>query len=657
MRLGVMVGDADSQLKKPMNQSFKIRQDKLRSQLNAHSDGSAARKKIDRINELTRTAKGIWFGLLSYMAFVGVTLMGVNDVDFFLPERQTTLPLVNVPVPTFLFMTIAPVLGAVLYSYFHMHLLKHWEASASADPVIEGAPLSDYITPWLVTDFALAMRKNGSLRERPLENWTNTVNIAFVFLGTPLLLIAFWFRSAVPHYEWLTLLVCGGSLIASVVVGVSSWRRLKHLCEDPFAKVQPLSRKSKRRLWGFVLALTLLGWFRVEGTLEQYARDMGLSNTAISVAGSIGTPMHFLLSKANLEGVNFAKAPVEWREPDLDKAVYRKKWCAEIGLPTSVCVIAVKNRNSQSKANGFAMRKWCSSLSDGNLTMPDCYEILAEYENRFGEDWKEQWETKINNLEDFDFNSADLRYAKLSRANLQNSDMANARLQGAVLDEAQLQGADLANAQLQGAALFAAQMQGAILDGAHLFEARLFSTQLQGAFLNRAQMPGAFFADAMLQGAFLEKAQMQKANFKKAQLQGAVLDKAQLQGADLSGALLKGASLLDAHLQETILTQTQLNDANLDGAQLQGAFLLQTSMNQDTDLSDAALRGAAFRSVDFSKVNLTQGQVDEVFFDASVILPDHIEPSSRIELVYVKDEDFIAAWRAWQATNGYGSER
>ena len=73
--------------------------------------------QIDRINELSALARTAWFSLLGYLVFVGITLLGVKDADFFVPSRQTELPLVNVAIPTASFFWTAPILGAALYTY------------------------------------------------------------------------------------------------------------------------------------------------------------------------------------------------------------------------------------------------------------------------------------------------------------------------------------------------------------------------------------------------------------------------------------------------------------------------------------------------------------------------------------------------------------
>jgi hypothetical protein len=92
-------------------------------------DPRAADRPSNQISAIARTS---WLALLGYLAFIGVTLLGVEDADFFVPARQTDLPLVNVAIPTFSFFLFAPILGAALYAYLHIHLLKLWDAIAAA---------------------------------------------------------------------------------------------------------------------------------------------------------------------------------------------------------------------------------------------------------------------------------------------------------------------------------------------------------------------------------------------------------------------------------------------------------------------------------------------------------------------------------------------
>ena len=72
---------------------------------------------VERINALSQNARSTWFALLSALLFVGVTLMGVEHIDFYGVDRATKLPLIDVSVPTPLFFYAAPLLTAAVYGY------------------------------------------------------------------------------------------------------------------------------------------------------------------------------------------------------------------------------------------------------------------------------------------------------------------------------------------------------------------------------------------------------------------------------------------------------------------------------------------------------------------------------------------------------------
>ena len=89
-------------------------------------------KQIDRINEISAIARTSWLALLGYLAFIGISLLAVEDADFFVETRRTDLPLVGVAIPTYSFFFFAPILAAALYVYLQVHLLKLWDAIADA---------------------------------------------------------------------------------------------------------------------------------------------------------------------------------------------------------------------------------------------------------------------------------------------------------------------------------------------------------------------------------------------------------------------------------------------------------------------------------------------------------------------------------------------
>ena len=147
---------------------------------------------IDRIKALGETGRATWFVLLGYLAFVGITLLSVQDLDFFSAASRTQLPLVGIAIPTMTFFLTAPVLGAALHVYLHLYLLKLWDALAEAPSSIDDAALGDRVFPWLVVDWALRRRSDAATRARPLDRLGNWVMAGLVWLAAPIVLGWFW---------------------------------------------------------------------------------------------------------------------------------------------------------------------------------------------------------------------------------------------------------------------------------------------------------------------------------------------------------------------------------------------------------------------------------------------------------------------------------
>ncbi|WP_420325733.1 pentapeptide repeat-containing protein [Mameliella sp.] len=118
----------------------------------------------------------------------------------------------------------------------------------------------------------------------------------------------------------------------------------------------------------------------------------------------------------------------------------------------------------------------------------------------------------------------------------------------------------------------------------------------------------------------LRKTNLQKADLSKLTLSGARLDGARMEGVDLAGARMEGADLSGARLP--------------------------------TSLSAASLRAAALKEVGLSGIGLSQEQIDEMFGDASVTLPEGRERPAhwpRWELPNHGKHNFRDEWLKWQA--------
>lgn len=123
----------------------------------AHSDDAGA-----ILPDLCPLAQRAWYILLGFLAFYAVTIMSATDADFLAGERQISIALLGVSVPTERFFFLAPLAAVVLYFNLRYYCLKLWAAAAVAPP--EALKSCNALIP----DFALFLRQGARARPRPL---------------------------------------------------------------------------------------------------------------------------------------------------------------------------------------------------------------------------------------------------------------------------------------------------------------------------------------------------------------------------------------------------------------------------------------------------------------------------------------------------------
>ena len=72
----------------------------------------------------------------------------------------------------------------------------------------------------------------------------------------------------------------------------------------------------------------------------------------------------------------------------------------------------------------------------------------------------------------------------------------------------------------------------------------------------------------------------------------------------------------------------------------------------DTNFSAATLRGAALSFVDLTNVPQIADHLDEIFGDATVMLPEGIDRPARLNIEHKDWNAFNTAWRAFQRSIG-----
>jgi hypothetical protein len=122
-----------------------------------------------------------------------------------------------------------------------------------------------------------------------------------------------------------------------------------------------------------------------------------------------------------------------------------------------------------------------------------------------------------------------------------------------------------------------------------------------------------------------------------------------LQAVDASRATLERARLERARLEGANLLGARLEGANLGGARLEGANLRGARFDEATDFRAAVIQYGAVRSCDLSKSNVTQDQVNAMFGDGSVTLPEGLERPAHWPGEDLNVSAFFAEWRKRRA--------
>ncbi|WP_223421129.1 pentapeptide repeat-containing protein [Tateyamaria pelophila] len=490
--------------------------------------------EVARINALTTNARTTWFALLGVLVFVGITLMGVEHIDFYGVNRATKLPLVDVEVPTRLFFIAAPILTFAIYGYFHLYLIRLWDALGAADAFVKRTPLGDVITPWLVSDAALHLRnkkrEDRCTTPRSLEGAAMVLNVALAWGFGLMILFALWMTSMAARSPDMSL-VAGLMLIAAGWIGLASWLVMRR-------RMRGLSVTDKRPLWawaalglGGAAAIVFVGAVSIERTSGM----LGFYPRAAAAEAAIGTwlarndppeaddafdfPENFwslgllTLGPVNLVGEALVEKPDNWLPHDIARSEFRPKWCEREAV--------------------------------------DCQNMSAQQADAFQAEWVTRRSAQIDALGKPEVNhvnptqyremNADLRaFVRANGLDLRKLDMRGAFLPGMNLVAADLNGAKLDGAVLEGADLFEAQMQQANLSAAQMERANLNSAQMDGAILNAAQMDGADLRFAHVKGANLVDSHLTRSDLRGTHMQGADLSFASLVAADLRSAQMEG---------------------------------------------------------------------------------------------------------------------
>ena len=400
---------------------------------------------LARIEAIVSNARATWLVLIGFLAFITVTLLSVRDLDFFSATAVTSLPIVDVAIPTTVFFWTAAWLAAVLHTYFHLFLLRLWDALAEAPPRI-GKPdegrlrLGERVFPWLVNDWALRGRPDRAVTERQMDWLADVVTALVVWLATPLVLAGFWWRSMPAHDAWLTLKIAL-ALLLSLYASLQGWRRARARLRAP--GVRPSAGSVARHLPGV--------WRSVFAALAVAVIGTGFLRTEVGEI-EIGPfqSRALWLAPIDLAGAEIAEKPDDWVGRDTAERRFRVTWCRDRGLPPDACAPPTAPYQEAART------AWCG----GVRAIEDCDDRFREMDEAFDDEWRETRGEFLANLTRPDLSGRDLRGANLSGAFLAGVALVEAGLEGADLTGARLQSAEWAGATIGASPAHSADFTG-----------------------------------------------------------------------------------------------------------------------------------------------------------------------------------------------------
>ena len=428
----------------------------------------ATEPQIARINELSTLARTAWFSLLGYLVFVGITLLGVKDADFFVPSRQTDLPLVGVEIPTASFFWTAPILGAALYTYLHLFLIKLWDAHGEARTTD-----ADPTHHWLVNDFVLIRQRDPAARARPLAWLTDWITRLLVWAAGPIVLAYAWWRSMPAHNEWLTLLIAA-CLWLTLVVGFTSWWR----AEASLGRLRPLH-------WSTGAAVPTAGLARAPPRRRQLAphrrRPRQLRRRLLDPRRR---DLHRIPADTPVVRWFTDGGPPPPARPHRPRRAWSSSPCPTTGAPRDRpqrlprdLVPARGTRDDRLRPTRRAThdtptprrrrrKDWCAE--HGYVTPDACAEHFADLDRALPPPGKRSAAAPRPTTPQLDLRGRDLRRAKASGVSLVGAKLAGARTGGSELCRGPMEGADLGGAQMEGANLERRRLTGANLTDAQM---------------------------------------------------------------------------------------------------------------------------------------------------------------------------------------------
>ncbi|MBV9851931.1 MAG: pentapeptide repeat-containing protein, partial [Armatimonadetes bacterium] len=362
---------------------------------------SAAFKALDKVNDLSKTASGIFLSMLLGCVYAWLVNSATTDAQLLTDSSTSRLPIIQTDIAITSFYWDAPAVLLGLYLYFHIYMQRLWEGCAKLPAVFPGGETVDMQTyPWLVNDLVCRHFVQLQGRRPPLASLQAGLCILLAWWAVPFSLLMFWMRYVRLHDTLGTALHIL-MLFAATWAGIQLYRLAVATLDRDDVRLlrwrQPLRDPNIYRYGAIALAVCAVPaflsygafWGRLPGDTPQEA---GHTSLASDVSGWVVDMMEDHLGDRpflDINGADICVKPANWTATDKE-------------------VLSVKE----------------ADLKKRNLRYARAYHTFLARADLQGSD-----------LECADLRQADLQRAELQGADLRGTNLCGADLQGAILDE------------------------------------------------------------------------------------------------------------------------------------------------------------------------------------------------------------------------------
>ncbi|MDH5678098.1 MAG: pentapeptide repeat-containing protein, partial [Nitrospinota bacterium] len=482
---------------------------------------------IDKSSQQNRNALLLF---VSTCVFLLITIAGVKDKSYILPNSDVTLPVINIGIPVGLFFFAGPILLIILHLDIlynlreHRKKLAHWHDG------------SDHILwPFIYNNAVM----------RSVFSFSGFVSNLLMFLAVFVLplLVMFYFANRyfpahafVPENEFLK----PGMLFSHLfTIRATSEQHVAFVAID------------------LMIAVFYFGIFKRLDTEKYSYLELDRKHPYLNIRNEVVVNVVRIYSAiiCVVMFLLYAYCPLHYLMTD-----ERGKRTEYLSLDLDVKETSFIVKEPPSEVIQLYVERELAKLEkkEKDVTEEERAKAAEQAKMQAFLDFGEGVDLREKDLRHANFFKCDLTRARFDKAVLDKADLSFVKLKGsdisteqlkvvASLRGAELQGWDFASANLEGINLMETNLQGADFSWASLQGADFGRAELQDADLFGANLQGADLSWANLQGANLRWAYLQGVNLYKANLQGADLYLANLQGADLSEAYLQGADLSEAN--------------------------------------------------------------------------------------------------------------